>query len=412
MKKTVLVTGASRGIGKSIAEKFLNEGYKVYGTYFSSFDKIEELQEKFGKENLIICGPYDFRKIEDTNKLVNDLAGIELDSIICNAGIFLENDDFLNFDYEIFNQTMNCNFYTPLLLATKLQNNIKNNGSIIIMSSNDAYNGAYGSMSYSISKAAVLNLTKCLCVNYGRRGIRVNSVAPGAINTDMNTPEQEFEAPQYTPIERIGQPDEVAEVVYFLTSSSSSFINGENITIDGGYGNVSVLLKNEVSRIREYKGYDYIYEKYKKMNEKDILLHISPCAPYTYIDNEEERTLLKENLSSEKNGATIYRILIVDKEREQELKNSNIVNEYFKGLQPGNKMYLVKKEDIIRVCPNDYQRVGLGYGIFNNNEAFVDSYSSNDSIGYRISGEKMVNPLVEAFNNILYNIENGNIRLI
>jgi len=69
----------------------------------------------------------------------------------------------------------------------------------------------------------------------------VNFAAPGAINTDMNTPEQEFETPLYTPIERIGQSSEVADVVYFLASDNASFVNGENITIDGGYNIVSVL---------------------------------------------------------------------------------------------------------------------------------------------------------------------------
>jgi 3-oxoacyl-[acyl-carrier protein] reductase len=132
-----------------------------------------------------------------------------------------------------------------------LKDNINDNGSIVIMSSNDAYPGAFGSMSYSISKSALISLMKCLCVNFGDKRVRVNSVAPGAINTDMNTPEQEFEAPLYTPIERIGQPAEVAEVVYFLVSDSASFINGENITIDGGYNIVSILLKNEAKRVRE-----------------------------------------------------------------------------------------------------------------------------------------------------------------
>ena len=187
---------------------------------------------------------------------MKDIAGIEFDSIVLNAGTFSENDDFVNFDLDEFNEVMNCNFYSQLIIATSLQSYIKNGGNIVLMSSNDAYSGAFGSMSYSISKSAVVSLMKCLCVNFGRRHIRVNSISPGAINTDMNTPEQEFEAPLWTPIERIAQPYEVANVVYFLSSSESSFINGENIAIDGGYGNVSILLKDEIERARKVVGYD------------------------------------------------------------------------------------------------------------------------------------------------------------
>lgn len=248
MRKIALITGASRGIGRSIAIKFLKEGYIVYGTFFENEKRIDELVSEYGAENMKKIGPYNFKNIDDVYKLVEDVAGIEFDSLILNAGTFSENDDFVNFNLDEFNEVMNCNFYSQLIISTKLQSYIKNGGNIVLMSSNDAYSGAFGSMSYSISKSAVVSLMKCLCVNFGRRHIRVNAISPGAINTDMNTPEQEFEAPMWTPIERIAEPYEVANVVYFLSSSESSFINGENITIDGGYGNVSVLLKEEIQR--------------------------------------------------------------------------------------------------------------------------------------------------------------------
>lgn len=245
MKKKVFITGVSRGIGRAIAERFLDEGYVVHGTYCASKAQALELVEKYGTESVILHGPYDFTDLNNVKTMIEELKSFKFDTIVCSAGIFSENDDFNNFELEEFNCTMNCNFYTPLLICTGLKDNINDNGSIIIMSSNDAFPGAFSSMSYSISKSALLSLMKCLSVNFGSRGIRVNSVAPGAIDTDMNTPEQMNIAPYFTPIGRAGTTVDVAKVVYFLASDQASFISGENITIDGGYNIVSVLLKSE-----------------------------------------------------------------------------------------------------------------------------------------------------------------------
>lgn len=247
MKKNVLVTGVSKGIGRAIAERFLKEGYYLYGTYFNDRNRAIELQRQYGENFVKLFGPFDFTKSEATEQFLNEIVNYEFDAVVCNAGIFNDNDDFNNFDLDIFNQTMNCNFYAPLILTTGLRNSIKGGGAIVIISSNDAYPGAFSSMSYSISKSALLSLMKCLSVNYGMKNIRVNSVAPGAIDTDMKTSEQMNIAPYFTPISKIGNTTDVANVVYFLASEESSFISGENITIDGGYSIMSILLKCEAT---------------------------------------------------------------------------------------------------------------------------------------------------------------------
>ena len=243
--KKVLITGISKGIGRAIAETFLKKGYIVYGTFYNDMDLAFDLKTKYGENKIKLYGPYDFTKIEETKIFIDKIKAENFDSIICNAGIFSENDDFNNFDLLEFNKTMNCNFYTPLLLCVELQKNINNNGSIVIISSNDAFPGAFSSMSYSISKSALISLMKCLSVNYGTKNIRVNSVAPGAIDTDMNTDEQMNIAPYFSPISRVGTPRDVAKVVYFLASEEAGFISGENIIIDGGYSIMSILLKSE-----------------------------------------------------------------------------------------------------------------------------------------------------------------------
>lgn len=259
--KKVLVTGVARGIGRAIAEKFLEEGYSLFGTFYASKEKAMELVEVYGEDRVCLFGPYDFTNLEDVKTLISELKQYKYDAVICSAGIFLENHDFNNFNLDDFIKTMNCNFYTPMMISIELRNNINEGGSIVLMSSNDAYPGAYGSISYSVSKSAVISLMKCLSVNFGVKNVRVNSVAPGAINTDMNTPEQMNIAPYFTPVSRVGEPVDVARVVYFLTSDEASFISGENITIDGGYNIVSILLKSEADSDLSEKLQKFVKDK-------------------------------------------------------------------------------------------------------------------------------------------------------
>lgn len=240
MNKIVLVTGASKGIGKAIAAELAQAGYVVHGTYNSSEADANTVSQEYG----VTFHRVDFSQREQTQKLVEELASLELFGIVNNAGIW-EADNLNDMDYAQWDRTLEVNLTAPLILSLSLAKSMQSGGAIVNIASTDGMIGAFSGLSYSASKAALINTTKSLGITFGSRGIRVNAIAPGWIDTAMvgETPAQA--STELTPLGRNGKPQEIANVAAFLLSDKASYINGETIVVDGGLINVDYVLKIE-----------------------------------------------------------------------------------------------------------------------------------------------------------------------
>lgn len=240
MKKIVVITGASRGIGGAIAAQLAQAGYEVHGVFNSSKEEADRLSKEYG----IIFHQADLSQRNQTLRLAEELSQLKIHALVNNAGIW-EADDLANMDYAIWDKTLEVNLTAPLILSQKLASSMSGGSSIVNVTSTDGLMGAFDGTSYAASKAALINVTKSLGNHLGSRNIRVNAVAPGWINTAMVSEAPTETSQEMTPLGRNGKPKEIANVVEFLISNKASFINGETIVVDGGLINVDYVLKKE-----------------------------------------------------------------------------------------------------------------------------------------------------------------------
>lgn len=237
-KKVVLVTGGSRGIGKAVALEFARAGYNVVFTYNSTLpDSVMSELTALGAEPLAIkC---DVSSEESVTALFKQLEEKynRLDVLVNNAGI--TNDKLLlRMSFEDFTKVINTNLNACFLTC---KNAIKvmgrAGGAIVNVSSVVGLMGNAGQANYCSSKAGLIGLTKSVAKEYGSRGIRVNAVAPGFIETDMTsglTEEIKKEYQKQIPMKRFGKAEDVAHACVFLASEKASYITGQVLTIDGG----------------------------------------------------------------------------------------------------------------------------------------------------------------------------------
>ena len=232
--KKVFITGASRGIGNAIAKSLLKENYTVIGTATSSKGVEQLIAEGIEGYKLELD---DLERINSSWKKISD-EHLDIDILINNAG-FTRDNLILRMSEDEWNDVMNVHLngmfrITKRLLKPMLK---KRWGRVINLSSTSAVLGNKGQANYAAAKAGIEAFSRSLASEVGTRGITVNAVAPGFINTDMtelNSGVVEEELIKKIPLGRFGETSEIAHLVNFLCSEESSYITGQTIHINGG----------------------------------------------------------------------------------------------------------------------------------------------------------------------------------
>ncbi|WP_300258254.1 3-oxoacyl-[acyl-carrier-protein] reductase [Clostridium sp.] len=239
--KVAIVTGGTRGIGRAIALKLAHEGANIVINYRNSDKEAEELkailEEKGVKVLTVKC---DISNFEDSKNFIDKCKEVfgKIDILVNNAGITkdtlimrMKEEDFDSVIDVNLKGTFNCAKHASAIMLKQRF------GKIINMTSVVGIVGNAGQVNYAASKAGVIGLTKSLAKELGSRGITVNAVAPGFINTDMTASLSEKvkeEASKNIPLKRLGEPEDVANLVGFLASDVANYITGQVINVDGG----------------------------------------------------------------------------------------------------------------------------------------------------------------------------------
>ena len=236
--KKALITGASRGIGKAVAERFLEAGAEVWGLSTKEPADLQERMEKTGGKLRWLT--VDLGKLTEVEGAIDSALKESggFDILVNNAGITKDNLSF-RMSIEEWQKVIDVNLSAAFFIARTVGRDMirKRGGSIINMTSVVGIHGNGGQANYSASKAGLIGITKSLAQEVASRGVRVNAIAPGFIESDMTSVlSQDIKDKMMTiiPLKRAGKPEDIAEAALFLASDSSSYITGQVLPVDGG----------------------------------------------------------------------------------------------------------------------------------------------------------------------------------
>ena len=235
--KNIIVTGASGGIGNSIVEKLSEAGANILASG-TKIEKLEELKNKFEKINILKFDISQKDKIEEFIENATKELGGNLDCIINNAGITHDNLA-IRMSLEDWQKVIDINLTSTFLLSKfAIKKMLKNkSGKIVNITSVVGHTGNLGQANYTASKAGIIAMSKTLAIEYAKKNININCISPGFIKTAMTDKvDDKFKEVIVSkiPSARLGEPDDIANAVLFLSSSQSSYINGETLHVNGG----------------------------------------------------------------------------------------------------------------------------------------------------------------------------------
>lgn len=241
-RKTLILTGASRGIGHATVKRFSSAGWRVITCSRHPFP--EDCPWEMGPEDHI---QVDLSDVEDTKAAVLEMKrrleaqGGRLNALVNNAAISPKGPDgarmgTMDTPVEDWTHVFQVNFFAPVLLARGLLDELEAAKGAVVNVTSIAGSRVhpFAGAAYATSKAALAALTREMAHDFGRRGIRVNSISPGEIDTAILSPGTEKIVEELVPMRRLGEPEEVAKAIYFLCTEQSSYVNGAELHINGG----------------------------------------------------------------------------------------------------------------------------------------------------------------------------------
>lgn len=237
-QKTIVLTGASRGIGHATVKRFSAEGWRVLTCSRQPFDA--RCPWPGGEDNHIQVDLADPNNTIAAIDTIRQKIDGHLDALVNNAGISPKGEEgerlnTINTDLRTWGHVFHVNFFAPVVLARGLRAELRNAKGAVVNVTSIAGSRVhpFAGAAYATSKAALAALTREMAADFGPDGVRVNSIAPGEIETSILSPGTE-RIVETLPLRRLGQPAEAADVIYFLCSDGSSYVTGTEIEVNAG----------------------------------------------------------------------------------------------------------------------------------------------------------------------------------